>query len=54
MGDPDHGLWLAAQHLVLEKDYSFFFWGGVYMTDPVVPTFWGPELTAWVGLWLAA
>ena len=36
--------------LVLEK----IAFGRVYVTDPVVPTFWGPELTAWVGLWLAA
>ena len=27
--------------LVLEK----IAFGGVYVTDPVVPTFWGPQLT---------
>ena len=24
-------------------------WGGVYVTDPVVPTFLDPKLTAWDG-----
>ena len=42
-GDPDPGLWLAAQHLVLEKDYFL----GVCVADPVVPTFSEPKLTAW-------
>ena len=29
--------------LVLEK----ITLGGVYVTDPVVPTFWGPKVTPW-------
>ena len=33
--------------LVLEK----IAFGGVYVTDPVVATFWGPELTAWSQKW---
>ena len=36
--DPDHGLWLVAQLLVLKK----ITFGGVYVTDPVVPSFLGP------------
>ena len=37
-GDPDHGLWLAARASDIGKDWVW----GVYVTDPVAPTFWGP------------
>ena len=41
-GDPDHGLWLAAQHKCSKR----LFLGGVYVTNPVVATFLGPKVTA--------
>ena len=33
----------SLRELYLLKKIAF---GGVYVTDPVVPTFWGPQLTA--------
>ena len=41
VGDPDHGLWLVAQLPFLKK----ITFGGVYMTDPVAPTFSDSKLT---------
>ena len=42
VGFPDRGLWLVAWASNIGKDCL----GGVYVTDPVVPTVSGPKLTA--------